>query len=152
MEPGIAGLRANPIAAYFRKSMGVVRWLRWWPKKRLYETYFRQFGSAGQWDGPYTCVLIVLSIRHRGLRSLLEDDNSRFLPPNLVDLVRKILTVLILAEHIDGFIGNAPPGRRVHKLSGNRRNEWSISVSGNWRITFEEEGGHINGLNLEDYH
>ena len=106
------------------------------PKKRLYETYFRQFGSAGQWDGPYTCVLIVLSIRHRGLRSLLEDDNSRFLPPNLVDLVRKILTVLILAEDLDGFIGNASPGGRVHRLSGNRRNEWSVSVSGHWRITF----------------
>ena len=26
------------------------------------------------------------------------------------------------------------------------------SVSGNWQITFEEESGHIDGLNLEDYH
>ena len=85
------------------------------------------------------------------MRNLLEDDNSRFLPPDLVDRVRKILTVLILSDDIDEFIGNAPPGWRVHKLSGNRRNEWSISVSGNWRITFEEDG-HINGLNLEDYH
>ncbi len=96
--------------------------------------------------------MIVLSIRHRGLRGLLEDDNPRFLPPKLVDRVRKILTALILAEDIDEFIGNASPGWRVHRLSGNRRNEWSVSVSGNWRITFEEEDGHMNGLNLEDYH
>ena len=70
----------------------------------------------------------------------------------LIDRVRTILTVLILAEHIDGFLADAPSGCRVHRRSGDRRNEWSVSVSGNWRITFEEEDGYIDRLNLEDYH
>ena len=70
----------------------------------------------------------------------------------LVDRVRNILTVPILAEHIDGFIAQALPGWHVHRLSGDRRNEWSVSVSGNWRITFEESDGRISRLNLEDYH
>ena len=70
----------------------------------------------------------------------------------MVDRVRRILTVLILADHMNSFISDAPPGWRVHRRSGNRRNEWSISVSGNWRITFEEEGGYIDRLDLEDYH
>ena len=96
--------------------------------------------------------MIVRSVRHRGLRRLIEENNSWFLRRNLVGRVRKILTVLILAEHIDGFIGDAPPGWRVHRLSGDRQNEWSVSVSGNWRITFEEEDGYIDRLNLEDYH
>ena len=38
------------------------------------------------------------------------------------------------------------------RLSGDRRNVWSISVSGNWRITFEEKNGAIERLDLEDYH
>ena len=96
--------------------------------------------------------MIVRSVRHRGLRQLIEEDNPGFLRQNLVDRVRKILTALILAEHIDGFISDAPSGWRIHRLSGNRRNEWSVSVSGNWRITFQEEDGHIDRLNLEDYH
>ena len=96
--------------------------------------------------------MIIHSVRHRGLRHLLENDNSRFLSQNLVDRVRNILTVLILAEHIDGFVTQAPPGWRVHRLSGDRRNEWSVSVSDNWRITFEESDGRISRLNLEDYH
>ena len=96
--------------------------------------------------------MIVRSVRHRGLRRLIEENNPRFLQRSLVDRVRKILTVLILAEHIDGFIGDASPGWHVHRLSGDRRNEWSVSVSGNWRITFEEEDGYIDRLNLEDYH
>ena len=71
-----------------------------------------------------------------------------FLRQNLVDRVRKILTALILAEHIDGFIADAPPGWRVHRLSGDRQDEWSVSVSGNWRITFKEEDSYIDRLNL----
>ena len=33
-----------------------------------------------------------------------------------------------------------------------RSNEWSVSVSGNWRITFEEWNGRLERVNLEDYH
>ena len=53
---------------------------------------------------------------------------------------------------MEGFIADAPSGWRVHRLSGDRRNEWSVSVSGNWRITFEEIDAAIVRLNLEDYH
>ena len=52
---------------------------------------------------------------------------------------------------MEGFIREAAPGWRVHRLSGERRNEWSVSVSANWRITFEERDGAIEHLNLEDY-
>ena len=53
---------------------------------------------------------------------------------------------------MEGFIREAAPGWRVHRLSGERRNEWSVSVSGNWRITFEERDGGIERVNLEDFH
>jgi plasmid maintenance system killer protein len=46
----------------------------------------------------------------------------------------------------------APPGWRVHPLVGDRAGTWSISVSGNWRITFTIERGEIINLDLEDYH
>ena len=71
--------------------------------------------------------MIVRSVRHRGLRRLIEDDNPRFLGHDVVDRVRNILTALILAERMDGFVAGAPPGWRVHRLSGDRRNEWSVS-------------------------
>lgn len=96
--------------------------------------------------------MIVRSVRHRGLRQLIENDNPRFLNPQLVGRIRRILTVLILADDIDDLTASAPPGWRIHRLSGNRQGEWSISVSGNWRITFTDRDGFIYGLNLEDYH
>lgn len=94
----------------------------------------------------------VFSIRHRGLRRLIEDDNPQFLRPDLVDRVRKIVATLVLAEGMDEFRAVASPGWRVHQLVGERQGEWSVSVSGNWRITFVEENDRITQLNLEDYH
>ena len=65
--------------------------------------------------------MIVRSGRHRGLRRLIEDENPRFLQHDLVDRVRKILTVLILAERLESFMADAPRGWRVHRLSGDRK-------------------------------
>ena len=96
--------------------------------------------------------MIVRSIRHRGLRLLFENNSSRLLKQDLVERVRGIVTALSLAETMERFVSEAAPGWRVHRLSGERRNEWSVSVSANWRITFEERGGMIERLNLEDYH
>jgi proteic killer suppression protein len=96
--------------------------------------------------------MIIRSVGHRGLRQLVENDDPRFLPQPLASRVRNVLTALILAGDMDGFVENAPRGWRIHRLSGARQGEWTISVSGNWRITFEEEDGHVDRLNLEDYH
>lgn len=63
---------------------------------------------------------------------------------------RNILTALVAAADMQGVQG--PPGWRIHRLSGDREGTWSVSVSGNWRITFDLEGGDITNLDLEDYH
>ena len=44
------------------------------------------------------------------------------------------------------------PGYRLHQLSGSRRGIWSISVSGNWRVTFKFIEGDAYIVNYEDYH
>ena len=80
----------------------------------------------------------IRSVRHRGLRR------------DLVDRVRKILAVLIMAQDMTEV--RSPLDWRVHQLAGDRVGTWSISVSGNWRITFEVEDDEILHLALEDYH
>lgn len=44
------------------------------------------------------------------------------------------------------------PGYALHPLKGSRKDTWSISVSGNWRITFEFYDGNAYIVNYEDYH
>ncbi|WP_084222616.1 type II toxin-antitoxin system RelE/ParE family toxin [Thioalkalivibrio paradoxus] len=43
-------------------------------------------------------------------------------------------------------------GLRLHKLSGGRAGTWSVTVSGNWRVTFRFEDGDAEIVNYEDYH
>ena len=44
------------------------------------------------------------------------------------------------------------PGYRLHALKGDRKHQWSITVNGNWRLTFQFEEGNVYILNYEDYH
>tara|TARA_B100001939_G_scaffold217883_1_gene187481 strand:+ start:953 stop:1138 length:186 start_codon:yes stop_codon:yes gene_type:complete len=44
------------------------------------------------------------------------------------------------------------PGFRLHLLKGTSKRRWSIWVSGNWRLTFEFDGGNVFVLDYEDYH
>jgi toxin HigB-1 len=92
----------------------------------------------------------IRTINHRGLKRFVERDDPRELRPDLVNRTRNILAALISAMDMDGVQG--PPGWRIHQLSGDRAGTWSISVSGNWRITFDLDGGEIVNLDLEDYH
>jgi toxin HigB-1 len=92
----------------------------------------------------------IVSIRHKGLRWFIEDDDERGIRHDLVSRIRNILTALMAAQDMDGVEG--PPGWRIHQRAGDRAGTWSISVSGNWRITFDLEHDEISNLDLEDYH
>jgi len=40
----------------------------------------------------------------------------------------------------------------LHKLSGNRKGQWAISVNGPWRICFRFEDGNAFDVQIVDYH
>jgi proteic killer suppression protein len=44
------------------------------------------------------------------------------------------------------------PGFKLHPLKGKMKGRWSISMSGNWRVTFEFRDGNAFVLDYEDYH
>lgn len=44
------------------------------------------------------------------------------------------------------------PGLRLDDLVGNRSGTWSVTVSGNWRVTFIFVGEDAEVVNYEDYH
>lgn len=92
----------------------------------------------------------ILSITHKGLRDYFLYGNTKGLRQQLIPRIRTVLFALLAAPDMGTIVG--PPGWRIHRLKGGRAGEWSISVSGNWRMTFKIEDGAIVDLNLEDYH
>ncbi len=88
-----------------------------------------------------------VKIKHKGLRALHERDDSMRLPADLTPRLRRILFRLQEATHP----GSADaPGFRLHPLKGNRAGEWSVRVSGNWRVVFRIENGEAVDVNLID--
>jgi hypothetical protein len=63
----------------------------------------------------YKILMRIASVRHRGLRRLLENDDARGLRADMARRVRNILAALIAARDMDGV--NGPPGWRIHKLT-----------------------------------
>ncbi len=44
------------------------------------------------------------------------------------------------------------PRLYLHQLTGDKKEIWSVRVSGNWRVTFQFNGGHAEVVDYEDYH
>ena len=91
-----------------------------------------------------------MRFRHKGLRALAEQDHARQLPPDLVPKLRRALTLLDEARR-PGDLAEQP-GYRLHPLKGDMAGLWSISVSGNWRVTFRFEDGAATDVDYVDYH
>jgi proteic killer suppression protein len=94
----------------------------------------------------------IRSVRHRGLRRLIEADDASGLQSQFVDKIRKILSFLQDMED-EGELRTVPTWK-AHQLTGDRRGTWSLFVSRNWRITFRIDKAEIEIIDLdyEDYH
>ncbi len=44
------------------------------------------------------------------------------------------------------------PGLNLHRLKGDRREFWSVTLSGNWRVVFRFEEGDAYDVDYLDYH
>jgi len=92
--------------------------------------------------------MVIRNFRHRGLKRLWEGDPSR-VNGALRERVENVLAVLDAATSpADADL----PGYRLHALKGELKGHWSVTISGNWRITFRMESGDAVDLDLTDYH
>jgi proteic killer suppression protein len=92
---------------------------------------------------------VIRSFRHKGLKQMFEKGQARLIDPSLRDRVANILAVLDAAASALDLVG---PGRRLHELQGDQEGVWSVTVSGNWRITFRFTDGNAHDVDLFDYH
>jgi proteic killer suppression protein len=94
----------------------------------------------------------IRSVRHKGLRRIIETGNASGLPAAFVDKIRNILSFLQDMGSVAEL--QAMPAWRAHLLTDDRRGTWSLTVSRNWRITFgvDQAGEAIIDLDYEDYH
>ena len=92
---------------------------------------------------------MIKSFRHKGLKDFFETGSKRGISPELAARIGRRLDVLNAAQQPADIDAH---GFDLHKLKGDRHDEGTISVSGNWRITFRFAKGEVFDVSLEDYH
>jgi proteic killer suppression protein len=92
---------------------------------------------------------MIKSFRHKGLDRFFRKNDPRGVQAQHAGRIERILSLLDEASNPDQL---NIPGFYLHPLKGERKGEWAMTVSGNWRITFRFEGEDAAAVNLEDYH
>jgi toxin HigB-1 len=92
---------------------------------------------------------MILRFRHRGLERLHWRGDTSGVSAQHVKRLRSVLAALETAAVPSDM---ALPGARLHPLHGDRAGQWSVSISGNWRVVFEFEGQNVTNVDLVDYH
>ena len=63
---------------------------------------------------------------------------------------RKRLMVLHAAPSLNALMLN--PGNKFHSLSGDRKNQYAISINKQWRLCFAWQDGNAYNVEIVDYH
>jgi proteic killer suppression protein len=92
---------------------------------------------------------MIKSWRNGLTRRFAEDGKSKFSGMD-ADAAMELLSMLDAAISLNDLSPLKSVG--LHKLSGDRRGQWAITVSGPWRICFEFKNGDAWNVEIVDYH
>ena len=106
---------------------------------RLIATRFLVLSAKRACTGGEPRTMVAVATRH---------DEQALVVPRL----RRILSFLPEMEREEELV--TVPAWKAHRLVGDRKDVWSLSVTKNWRITFriDRAGDEIVDLDYEDYH
>lgn len=95
---------------------------------------------------------MIKKFRHKGLKRFFDDPrytDKRGINAGISDRLIVILDALVTIESAEEM---DIAGLYFHGLKGQRRGEYSVRITGNWRITWRMDGNDVVDINLEDYH
>jgi len=92
---------------------------------------------------------MLKTFRHKGLQAFFETGSKAGIQPRHAPRLGRQLTRLDLAKTAADM---NVPGWRLHALAGNLAGHFSVSVSGNWRLTFGFDGTDAVLVDYQDYH
>ncbi len=92
---------------------------------------------------------MIRTFRHKGLEAFFRTGTVRGIQPaHRQRLARQLFALNNAATPQDMNV----PGWRLHPLQGKLQDHWSVTVNGNWRLTFKFEDGDAILVDYQDYH
>jgi proteic killer suppression protein len=92
---------------------------------------------------------MIKSFEHKGLQAFFETGSKAGIQPHHAPKLARQLARLNAAKVPEDM---NLPGWRLHPLVGSLTGRYSVSVNGNWRLTFRFDGGDAVLVDYQDYH
>ncbi len=92
---------------------------------------------------------MIKSWANSATRRFAEDGKSKFSGMD-EDAAIELLAMLNAATSITDLSPLKSVG--LHKLSGNREDQWAMTINKAWRLCFKFEDGHAWDVEIIDYH
>ena len=92
----------------------------------------------------------IRAFAHAGLRRLYLADQTKGVPPEGVDKLRKMLAFVQDMGTVDELRTLA--AWKAHRLGGERKGTWALHVTKSWRRKFRIDNNEPIEVNFEDYH
>ena len=96
---------------------------------------------------------MITSFGNKLASNIWDGNAAKSFPRELVIRTKALLTIMHSTSTIDDLkIKGQPPNIRLHKLSGNRKDYWSVTIKLPWCITFKYTKGEFSEVVIENYH
>ena len=95
-------------------------------------------------------LFVVKTFADGDTQRLFATGKSRRLPADILRRARRKLEYIDLATRLNDL--RVPRGNQLHRLKGDRKSQFAISISDQWRICFRFIDGDAYDVEITDYH
>ncbi len=92
---------------------------------------------------------MIKSFKHKGIEAFFYTGSKKGIIPEHSGRLEIILDRLNAANEVKDM---NYPGSNLHKLTGDKKGQYAVKISGNWRIFFEFLNGDAYVVDYNDYH
>ena len=93
---------------------------------------------------------MIRSFTDKQTAAVFDGHRVKALPAQLQEVARRKLKAVDAAAEINDL--RIPPGNHLERLSGDRRDQWSIRIKDQWRVCFRWADGDAHDVEITDYH
>lgn len=96
------------------------------------------------------CLVMIQSFKDKETEKIWNQIYVKKIPKDVQRIGLRKLFILQRAKNINDL--KIPPGNKLEKLLGDRKDQYSIRINNQWRICFDWDEGTISNVEIVDYH
>lgn len=93
---------------------------------------------------------MILTFACKETQKIYNGEYSKVLPQAIQRIAMRKLWMIDVANNLNDL--RIPPANHLEKLTGDRKNQYSIRINSQWRICFQWEENNAYNLAIIDYH